>query len=113
MARNFHFTIQHEWKALAGRVFVKQYGPDWHGHGACRAAQVRQRRRDVRQSGVEADGVSHAGSLALPPVFPSGKRHPPKKFLKTGERWRPYRGVAAHMLWAYINATRDAQRGGA
>lgn len=41
------------------------------------------------------------------------KRHPPKKFLKTGERWRPYRGVAAHMLWAYINTARDAQRGGA
>ena len=41
------------------------------------------------------------------------KRHPPKKFLRTGERWRPYRGVAAHMLWAYINAARDAQRGGA
>lgn len=41
------------------------------------------------------------------------KRHPPKKFMKTGERWRPYRGVAAHMLWAYINAARDAQRGGA
>jgi DNA-3-methyladenine glycosylase II len=40
------------------------------------------------------------------------KRHPPKKFLRTGERWRPYRGVAAHMLWAYINAARDAQRGG-
>lgn len=41
------------------------------------------------------------------------KRHPPKKFMKTGERWRPYRGVAAHMLWAYINAAREAQRGGA
>ena len=41
------------------------------------------------------------------------KRHPPSKFLRTGERWRPYRGVAAHMLWAYINAARDAQRGGA
>jgi DNA-3-methyladenine glycosylase II len=41
------------------------------------------------------------------------KRHPPKKFLLTGERWRPYRGVAAHMLWAYINHARDAQRGGA
>jgi len=41
------------------------------------------------------------------------KRHPPKKFLKTGERWRPYRGVAAHMLWAYINAAREEQRGGA
>ena len=41
------------------------------------------------------------------------KRHPPKKFLKTGERWRPYRGVAAHMLWSYINHVREAQRGGA
>lgn len=41
------------------------------------------------------------------------KRHSPKKFLRTGERWRPYRGVAAHMLWSYINAARDAQRGGA
>lgn len=41
------------------------------------------------------------------------KRHPPKKFLKTADRWRPYRGVAAHMLWAYINAVREEQRGGA
>ena len=41
------------------------------------------------------------------------KRHPPKKFLKTGEKWRPYRGVAAHMLWSYINAVRDEKRGGA
>jgi DNA-3-methyladenine glycosylase II len=41
------------------------------------------------------------------------KRHPPKKFLRTGERWRPYRGVAAHMLWAYINQSREEQRGGA
>jgi DNA-3-methyladenine glycosylase II len=41
------------------------------------------------------------------------KRHPPKRFLKTGERWRPYRGVAAHMLWSYINQVREEQRGGA
>jgi len=41
------------------------------------------------------------------------KRHPPKKFLKTGEKWRPYRGVAAHMLWTYINAVRDEKRRGA
>lgn len=41
------------------------------------------------------------------------ERRPPKQFLETGERWRPYRGVAAHMLWGYINAERDAQRGGA
>lgn len=40
-------------------------------------------------------------------------RHPPRKFLQTGERWRPYRGVAAHMLWSYINAVREEQRGGA
>jgi DNA-3-methyladenine glycosylase II len=40
------------------------------------------------------------------------RRHPPKKFLKTGERWRPYRGVAAHLLWSYINAAREAERGG-
>jgi DNA-3-methyladenine glycosylase II len=40
------------------------------------------------------------------------KRHPPKKFLKTGERWRPYRGVAAHMLWSYINAVREEKRSG-
>ena len=25
---------------------------------------------------------------------------------KLGERWRPYRGVAAHCLWAYYNAAR-------
>ncbi len=40
-------------------------------------------------------------------------RQPPKAFLEIGERWRPYRGVAAHMLWAYINAARERQTGGA
>jgi DNA-3-methyladenine glycosylase II len=40
------------------------------------------------------------------------KRHPPKKFLRTGERWRPYRGVAALMLWTWINAVRQEKRGG-
>ena len=41
------------------------------------------------------------------------QRHPPKDFLHIGDRWRPYRGVAAHMLWAYINAERNRQTGGA
>jgi DNA-3-methyladenine glycosylase II len=41
------------------------------------------------------------------------ERHPPKAFLEIGERWRPYRGVAAHMLWGYLNHERDVQRGGA
>jgi DNA-3-methyladenine glycosylase II len=41
------------------------------------------------------------------------ERHPPKAFLEIGERWRPYRGVAAHMLWSYINAAREKPSGGA
>jgi len=38
-------------------------------------------------------------------------RRSPKDFLEVGERWRPYRGVAAVMLWAYINAVRGNQAG--
>ena len=41
------------------------------------------------------------------------ERQAPKVFLETGERWRPLRGVAAHLLWAYINHDRDVKRGGA
>ncbi|MEZ5939685.1 MAG: DNA-3-methyladenine glycosylase 2 family protein [Hyphomonadaceae bacterium] len=40
-------------------------------------------------------------------------RQTPAEFLETGERWRPWRGVAAHLLWAHINAARETQRGGA
>ena len=41
------------------------------------------------------------------------KRPPPNTFLKIAERWRPYRGVAAHMLWSYIGAARKTQAGAA
>jgi DNA-3-methyladenine glycosylase II len=41
------------------------------------------------------------------------KRRPPKDFLEVGERWRPYRGVAAAMLWAYIGHARQRETGGA
>ena len=41
------------------------------------------------------------------------KRRPPKDFLRVGERWRPYRGVAAVMLWAYIGQARQQQTGAA
>jgi DNA-3-methyladenine glycosylase II len=41
------------------------------------------------------------------------ERHTPRMFQETSERWRPYRGVAAHMLWGYINAVRAEPRGGA
>lgn len=30
-----------------------------------------------------------------------------KAFEALSERWRPYRGVAAHLLWGWINAERD------
>ena len=30
-----------------------------------------------------------------------------KAFSERAEAWRPYRGVAAHLLWAWINAERE------
>jgi DNA-3-methyladenine glycosylase II len=30
---------------------------------------------------------------------------------KIAERWRPLRGVAAHMLWAYYRANRQGREG--
>lgn len=34
-------------------------------------------------------------------------RHEIKAFSALAEDWRPYRGVAAHLLWDWINAMRD------
>ncbi|WP_084420716.1 DNA-3-methyladenine glycosylase family protein [Henriciella litoralis] len=34
-------------------------------------------------------------------------RHDTKSFNTLAESWRPYRGVAAHLLWGWINAERD------
>ena len=31
----------------------------------------------------------------------------PKELIAIGERWRPYRGVAAHCLWAYYSARKQ------
>jgi DNA-3-methyladenine glycosylase II len=38
-----------------------------------------------------------------------------KAFTRCGERWRPYRGVAAHLLWAWlhINRTQNSTRAAA
>ena len=33
-----------------------------------------------------------------------------KAFLTHAESWRPYRGVAAHLLWGYINHLRGNAR---
>jgi DNA-3-methyladenine glycosylase II len=41
------------------------------------------------------------------------KRMESKAFSKRAERWRPYRGVATHLLWGYINQSRaKATQGG-
>ena len=49
-----------------------------------------------------------AGDLALQEAaklaLGLGARPDAKALHKLGERWRPYRGVAAHCLWAYYNA---------
>ncbi len=51
-----------------------------------------------------------AGDLALQEAVKLALRldaRPDTKALhRLGDRWRPYRGVAAHCLWAYYNATR-------
>jgi DNA-3-methyladenine glycosylase II len=36
-------------------------------------------------------------------------RAKPKEFAEIGESWAPFRGVATHLLWAWINAGRDAR----
>lgn len=41
------------------------------------------------------------------------ERPTPEAFLEIGEAWRPHRGVAAHLLWAYINAVREPDAGSA
>lgn len=35
------------------------------------------------------------------------ERDKPKAFLARAETWRPFRAVAAHLLWGYINAVRE------
>lgn len=34
-------------------------------------------------------------------------RHTPKAFTELADTWRPWRGVAAHLLWGWINMMRD------
>jgi DNA-3-methyladenine glycosylase II len=51
-----------------------------------------------------------AGDLALQEAariaFNLRKRPDVKKFTKLAEAWRPWRGVAAHLLWAYYHAVK-------
>ena len=54
-------------------------------------------------------GLSEAWRM----IAGAAERPPPRAFLEIGEAWRPLRGVAAHLLWAYIGAARQAKTGGA
>jgi DNA-3-methyladenine glycosylase II len=53
-------------------------------------------------------GLSEAYKL----LMKDEERATVKEFLEIGERWRPYRGVAAIMLWTWINAERGKKTGG-
>ena len=51
-----------------------------------------------------------AGDLALQEAarlaFNLKKRPDPKAMVKLAEAWRPWRGVAAHLLWAYYHVVK-------
>jgi DNA-3-methyladenine glycosylase II len=51
-----------------------------------------------------------AGDLAVQEAariaFGLRKRPDPKALTKLAEAWRPWRGVAAHLLWAYYHAVK-------
>ena len=51
-----------------------------------------------------------AGDLAVQEAariaFSLRKRPDPKALTKLAEAWRPWRGVAAHLLWAYYHAVK-------
>jgi DNA-3-methyladenine glycosylase II len=57
--------------------------------------------------------VFPAGDLALQEGFrlAAGAKVRPseKEFYSCAERWRPYRGVAAHLLWAYYRVIKNAR----
>lgn len=56
-----------------------------------------------------------AGDLALQVAaewaFELDARPDPKALVALAERWRPWRGVAARMLWAYYKARKDGRSG--
>src|SRR6267154_573214 len=57
---------------------------------------------------LDAVGAMEAaqGQEAARLAFGHRKRPDAKAMTKLGEKWRPWRGVAAHLLWAYYHAVK-------
>jgi DNA-3-methyladenine glycosylase II len=62
-------------------------------------------RRDAFAAGDLALQVAAAHAFSLP------ERPAPVELLAIAERWRPWRGVAARLLWAYYRVIKDGRSG--
>ncbi len=57
---------------------------------------------------VDAFPVGDVGVMEAYRALSGAKtRHHTKAFTALAEQWRPYRGVAAHLLWGWLNAQRS------
>jgi len=59
---------------------------------------------------VDAFPIGDVGVMqAYKQLSKAETRHSAKDFTALAEHWRPFRGVAAHLLWGWLNAQRGAQ----
>ncbi len=85
-------------------------------------AEARRRLVAVRGIGPWTADIFLMGALGRMDAFPEADlglmealrilqgaevRLSPRDFRTHAERWRPYRGMAAHLLWGYLNHLRD------
>jgi DNA-3-methyladenine glycosylase II len=110
-------------RALAQAVVAD--GLDLTGLGALVAEEAHRKLTAIKGVGPWTADIFLLFCLGHPDAFPAGdlalqeaarlalglKRRPdPRRLQAIAERWRPLRGVAARMLWAYYRVAR--QRGG-
>jgi DNA-3-methyladenine glycosylase II len=107
-------------RALAHEV--AREGLDLAALGACEAAEAHARLTKVRGVGPWTADIFLLFCLGHPDAFPAGDlalqeaarlalglrtRPDAKRLERIAERWRPYRGVAARMLWAYYRVAKQ------
>ena len=100
---------------------VAQEDLDLVGLGALDAAEAHDALVKVSGIGPWTADIFLLFCLGHPDAFPVGdlalqeatrlalglkKRPDPKRLEKLAERWRPFRGVAARMLWAYYRVAK-------
>ncbi len=107
-------------RALAHEI--AREGLDLGALAACEAAEAHARLTKVRGVGPWTADIFLLFCLGHPDAFPAGdlalqeaarlalglaKRPDAKRLERIAERWRPYRGVAARMLWAYYRVAKQ------